>query len=259
MAYIIIVNDDDTLYGSHRERIMQRSTNVNNLIFIVDPVYRNTLDMTDATVLMEYKLPVSKDYKSEYLVLDSERYNDYYLQYKLPLNTKLTSESGKVEIQLTFYYTELDANGNGIGRVRKTSPTTVEIIPIAAWSDIIPDSALSALDQRVLKQDAQIRALADLAEILESKKVDNLVYDKKEDTLHLSSNGTVIGDKVSVREMLDDGVPVVDLNSDSNNNSDKEHGNNCECGCNCGDNVVEFGYSPNTSKPTIKDDNIVEF
>lgn len=241
--YVILVNDDDTLYGSHKERIMQRSKLVDNLVFIVNPIYRNTYDMTNASVLLEYVLPVSRKYDTINLVLSEERYGDGYLQYKLPFNTNLTSEAGKLEMQLTFAYVELDENGNGIQRVRKTSSTVIEIIPITAWSDIIPDSALSALDQRILKQDAQIRALNDLANAFDGNMVDNLVYNAKEETLQLSSKGVGIGDKVSVRDMIDEGIPVVDLNPDNNNGTDTDDKDGCDCDpdCNCIDNnVVEF-------------------
>lgn len=241
--YVILVNDDDTLYGSHKERIMQRSKLVDNLVFIVNPIYRNTYDMTNASVLLEYVLPVSRKYDTINLVLSEERYGDGYLQYKLPFDTNLTSEAGKLEMQLTFAYVELDENGNGIQRVRKTSSTVIEIIPITAWSDIIPDSALSALDQRILKQDAQIRALNDLANAFDGNMVDNLVYNAKEETLQLSSKGVGIGDKVSVRDMIDEGIPVVDLNPDNNNGTDTDDKDGCDCDpdCNCIDNnVVEF-------------------
>ena len=107
--------------------------------------------MTNATIMLEYLLPVSRNYKTEYLALSDERYNNHYLQYKLPFDTKLTSEAGTIELQLTFVYTDIDANGNGIQKVRKTFPTTIEITPISAWSDIIPDAALSSLDQRLIK------------------------------------------------------------------------------------------------------------
>ena len=237
---------------------MQRQKLVNDLIFVVNPIYRNTHDMTDATVMLEYVLPVSREYKTVLLTLSDERYEDY-LQYKLPFDVGLTAQAGSLELQLTFAYTELNENGVGIQRVRKTSSTTIEIIPITAWSDIVPDSALSSIDQRLIKLDASMRAMNDYLDVIDKNKVDNLVYDEKEDVLHLSANGVVVGDKVSVREILDDGVPVVDLNSDSENGSDKEHENNCDCGCDCGDNVVEFGYSPDTSKPTIEDSDIVEF
>lgn len=240
--YIILVNDDDTLYGSHKERVMQRSKLMDNLVFIVDPIYRKTHDMTNASVLLEYVLPCSRKYETINLVLSEERYNDCYLQYKLPFDTNLTSEAGKVELQLTFAYVEMDVNGNTIQRVRKTSPTTIEIIPIAAWSDIIPDSALSALDQRILMQDAQIRALADLANTLDTNKVDNLMYNESDETLQLMAGNKGVGNKVSVRDMLDDGVPIVDLDSESGSDNKDDSDSNCDCGCEGieNNNVVEF-------------------
>lgn len=232
--YVILINDDDSMYGSHKERIMQRSKCVDELVFIANSIYRNKHDMTKASVMLEYVLPVSREYKTEYLTLSNERYKDCFLQYKLPIDTCLTKEAGTIELQLTFAYVEMDANGNCIQRVRKISPTTIEIIPISAWSDLIPDAALGALDQRILMQNAQIKALADLANAFDSNQVDNLVYDEKDETLHLSANGVVIGNKVPVRNMIDDGIPVVDL--DSNFGGDhEEDGGNCE-----DDNVVEF-------------------
>ena len=212
--YVILVNDDDTLYGSHKERIMQRSKLVDNLVFIVDPIYRNVYDMTNASVILEYILPVSRKYETINLVLSEEKYNDCYLQYKLPFDTNLTSEAGSLEMQLTFAYTELDENGNGIQHVRKTSPTIIEIIPISAWSDIIPDSALSALDQRLIKIDAQMRELDEMNKLISDKKADNIKYDEDESSLQLMSGAKEIGDKVILKsgeEDLKDGVPIVDL------------------------------------------------
>lgn len=212
--YTILVCEDNSLYGSHKERIMQRSKLVDELVFIVDPIYKG-IDTTCASVVLEYLLPVSRKYETEYLTLSDEKYDDCFLQYKLPFDTRLTSEAGSVELQLTFAYTDLDENGNDIQRVRKTSTTTIEIIPISAWSDIIPDSALSSLDQRILKLDAQMRGLNDYVEALEGNVtiVDNLIYDDANSTLQLSANGMGVGDKVSVKDMLDEGAPVVDLNS----------------------------------------------
>lgn len=213
--YTILVNDDDTLYGSHKERIMQRQKLVNTLVFIVDPVYRNVHDMTNASVMLEYILPISRKYETVYLNLCDERYDGHFLQYKLPFDTNLTSEHGAVELQLTFAYVEMDESGKSVQRVRKTSSTTIEIIPVSAWSDIVPDSALGGLDQRLIVLNAQMQALNDLANTLESNSVDNLVYDDKNETLQLSAKGVGVGDKVSVKDMLDEGTPVVDINSNS--------------------------------------------
>ena len=48
--YVILVNDDNSLYGSKKERIMQRSKLVNNLVFIVDPIYKGVDMPIDASI-----------------------------------------------------------------------------------------------------------------------------------------------------------------------------------------------------------------
>ena len=270
--YTILVNDENELYGSHKERIMHRSNCVDTLVFIVNPIYKNTHDMTNASVLLEYVLPVSKRYKTEFLELSTERYNDCFLQYKLPFNTALTSEVGDIELSLTFAYVEMNANGDMIQRVRKTSPTTIKILPVSTWADFIPDEALSSLDQRILKLDSQMRGLNDYAETLNTNKADNLMYDNNSDTLQLTANGKGIGDKISVRGMLSDGIPVVNFGSNNGSNEgDCDCGCDCEdnvvefggcdCGCDCENDVVEFGYS-NVEKPELPDedeDNVTLF
>lgn len=260
MPYVILINDENELYGSHKERIMQRSSGVDSLIFVTDYLYKNTYDMTNATVMLEYVLPCSKRYRSEILELSDERYNDCYLQYKLPFTTKLTSEAGKIELQVTFVYADLDVNGKGVQRVRKTSPTTIEIVPISAWSDIIPDELLTPLDQRLMVLSAQTNAINEYIDVLGNNQVDNLVYNDKEETLQLSANGKGIGDKVSVRDMLDDGIPVIDLDSNSgSDNNDNNNNDGCDCGCDCGDNVIEFGNVVIPDQPNNDEDNVVEF
>lgn len=231
--YVILVEQNDELYGSHKERIMEKSKCVDNLVFVVDPIYRNTYDMTNATVMLEYLRPISHKYETEFLTLSDERYNGF-LQYKLPFDTNLTAEHGSLELQLTFIYTDLDANGNGIQRVRKTSPTTIEIISIAAWSDIIPDSALSSLDQRLIKLDSQMRAMNDYQTMLDSTKADNLKYNEDTNELQLLSGNKEIGNKVTLKTAdasLEDGVPVVDFNTASDGDTSTKEED---------DNVVEF-------------------
>ena len=258
--YVILVNDDNTLFASKKERIMQRSKLVDDLWFLVNPVY-NEVDLTDCTVLLEYLLPVSKKYETEILTLAETRYEDH-LKYVLPFDTKLTLEAGRIELQLTFLKVGLNPDGSGSQQVRKTSVGYVDIVPIAAWSDIIPDSALSAIDQRLIKADAQIKQLIDLSEVAGSNAVDNLKYDDEADTLQLMAGEKEIGDKISVRDMLDDGIPVVDMDS-ATGDSNTENNNSCNCGsnCSCEDNVVEFGYyTGNEDAPeNVPDNNVVEF
>ena len=230
MAYIFLLENDNEIFASHREVLMQRSKLVDEVWFLVNPEYKTCEnDMSVFSVILEYILPNSKSYHSLELVQDKEGYKEY-LKYVVPLDSNLSSESGDIQLQLSFIYVGLDADGNGVQKVRKTLPTKLHITPVAAWGDIIPDSALSAIDQRIIKTQAQIKELGYYAEILGENQVNNLAYDDKSETLQLMAGSKEIGSKVSVREIMSDGVPVVDLDSDSGNAPDK----------NDDDNVVEF-------------------
>jgi len=219
MPYTIIVCDDNSLYGSHKEKIMQKEKLFNKLWFLVAPHY-NGFDMSQCTVTMRYTTPISKEMKTEILVLSDEKYEEY-LKYILPIDTCFTKEYGDIELNLTFTMLETDNDSNIIQRVRKTDNHILTITKLPDWDAFVPDSALAAIDQKILKTDAQIRALAELANSLENNvnMVDNLVYDESKDTLQLMAGDKGIGDKVSVRDMLENGVPVVDFNSVSSDNS----------------------------------------
>ena len=256
--YTILVCDDNSLAATRKQRIVQRSKLIDDFEILVNPIY-NGRDLTNCTALLEYVKPVSNEYKIEVLVKSEEGYKEF-ARYILPVDTEFTKEAGSLKMQLSFIYVDIDADGNQVQYVRKTSPTLkVEIVPIDEWFNVIPDGALSSIDQRIIKQDAQLKMMADLVGTMSDNMVDDLKYDEKSDTLQLQSGGYGVGSKISVKEMLDDGIPVVELDSDGD--SDLNHGNNCNCGCNCEDNVVEFGYSENINKPEVPldDDNVVEF
>lgn len=228
--YTILVNEHNELVTTIKERIMQRSKLVDNLHFLVEPMYKG-IDMSDFTVVMEYILPVSREYKTEILVKSDDLYKEQ-LEYMLPFDTCLTKEAGKIEVQLTFSKVSLDADGNAKQQVRKTTPTIITIVPISAWSDIIPDSALGALDQRILMLDAQMNGMNDLVASLYNTHVDDLSYDKDECALQLMANGVGVGSKVSIQNIMEDGIPVVDINGASVPGQDDVTDD--------GDNVVEF-------------------
>ena len=255
MPYTIIVCDDGSLYGSKKRKIMQREKLFNKLQFLV-PQYYNGYDMSRCTVTMRYLRPISREFVTETLVLSDEMYEEY-LKYVLPVDTCFSREWGELELNLTFTMLDVDDNGNVVQRVRKTDNHILTITRLPDWDSVVPDESLSALDQRILKQDAQIKALSDLANILDNNQVDNLVYNSIEDTIRLSSKGKPIGDKVFVRDMLDDGIPVVELGSNSSNKPNTDHNNGCDCGCE--DNVVEFGDYSDTDNNIEDESNVVEF
>ena len=190
--YTILLNESNELITSVRERIMQRSKLVDSLHFLVDPTYKG-IDMSDFTATMEYVMPVSREYKTEALVKSDALYKNK-LEYQLPFDTNLTKEAGKIEVQLTFTKVTLDADGRSKQYVRKTSPTTITIVPITAWSDVIADNALTALDQRLIQVDAMINAANEMTNYLDEAKADNIIVDKETNTIQLTANGMPIGD-----------------------------------------------------------------
>lgn len=233
--YTILINEDNTMTVTQKQRIVQKSKLVDDLHFLVNPIY-NGRDMSAATVLMEYLMPASKKYRSEILVLGNETYKDH-LRYELPVDTQLTEEAGDVEIQITFIYVDMDIDGNIIQRVRKIAPPhKITIIPISAWSDIIPDSALGALDQRIIKIDAQMKALEEMNMQFDESKADDLHYNSNTNELQLTAAGKTIGNPVKLNgcsgEVDEEGVPVVDFGSLSGGGNTNTP--------NVEDNVVEF-------------------
>ena len=225
--YTILVNDDNTLTTSIKERVMQRSKNANTLRFLVNQKYKiddsvlnqienveeiesisivngaGIIDISDCTVIMEYILPISKKLKTIILTKSEQLYKEK-LEYKLPFDTNLTSEPGDIQVQLTFIKVDLNEEGEGFQFVRKTSCTNIHITPIAAWSDIIPDEALDAIDQRIIKTDAQIKALMEASEVTRLEKADNIVLDGDTKELYLTADGEQIGDKVKLSDLGDE-------------------------------------------------------
>lgn len=177
--YTILVNNDDSIRITAKERIIQGSKLVDNLCFLVSPEYKG-YDMRTFTVAVEYLRPESKTSKMEFLKLSDELYNGY-LKYEFPVNSTFTNEAGDVTTRLIFTRVELDSQGESIQVVRRTSEINIYVSPSSDWSATIPDSTLAAFDQRLIMMNAQIRALDELAnrllkqnEELEKKLNDNI-------------------------------------------------------------------------------------
>lgn len=231
-AYVILVNDDNTMTTTQKRRVVQRSKLVDDMWLLANPIY-NGYEMKNFTVSLEYVLPVSRRYRNEILRLSEEDYNGY-LKYLLPFDTTLTEEPGNIELTVTFLLVEIDADGRAIQRVRKVVGTHINIQSATAWSDIIPDDALSALDQRIIMTNAQIKALSEMSDALMSSKADNIKHDKENNTIQLTSAGKEIGNKVSLgvgTGSLEDGIPAVDFSTLSGSGSNPDDSE---------DNVVEF-------------------
>lgn len=212
--YTILVNDDNTLSVTKRDRIMQKSTGFDAVRFLVNPEYKG-YSMAECSLVLRYKMPISQELKTEVLQLSSETYNGF-LQYIIKIDSKLTNEPGDIVCNLSFVMADMDENNNPIARVRKVDSATITINAITDWDALIPDGLLSSLDQRIIVQEKQIKQLAEIALLLDKDKADGLRY--QESLLQLTSNGDPVGNQIYIPSGIEgdypdysNGVPVVDF------------------------------------------------
>lgn len=211
--YTILVTPDDRLITTKRETIMHRSSLVRKLCFLVDPTFAygsETLNMADYVCLLEYKLPISNKYVPVVLTMSEEMYGGK-LQYILAVDSKITSEVGDVQVKLTWMKPEMLANGTFEDHVRKTTSTTITVLPVEQWSDYIASSDLDSIAQMILTNQAYAEQLKLYADYLATTKADGIKYDAETNELSLLGNGEKI-DSVKLEDCeCEDGIPAVDF------------------------------------------------
>lgn len=214
--YTILINEDNSLSVTKRDRIMQKSTGFNAIRFLVEPYYKG-YSMADCAVTLRYKTPITQQLYSETLTLTPQTYNGF-LQYIIDVDSKLTHEPGDIICNITFTLVETKEDGTPIARVRKVNDAAITINAITDWDALIPDGLLSSLDQRIIVQEKQIKQLAEVAIALDKQKADGLSYDKS--MLQLTANGYPIGNEVYVPSGIEgdypdfsDGIPVIDFSA----------------------------------------------
>lgn len=234
--YTILVTPEDKLIATNRETIMHRSSLVRKLCFLVDPTFtygNEELNMADYVCILEYRLPISNKYTPLVLTASEEMYSGK-LQYVLAVDSKITSEVGDVQLKLTWTKPEMLASGSFNDHVRKTTSTTITVLPVEQWSDYIATSDLDNIVQMILTNQAQGEQLKLYADYLSTTKADRLQYNTETNELSLMSNGQKLN-TVTLEDscQCDDGVPVVEF---SEAGSDSSSGSNDDVY----NNVVEF-------------------
>ena len=214
--YTILINKNNTLTTSNRTNIMHRSSMVDSLRVLVDPYYEfndvTTLDMSEFICTMEYVLPVSRQYTTEILIPQSELYKER-LDYRLPVDTKITSEAGDVEVKFVFTKLEMLDDGTMKPRVRKTSSTIVKIIPVETWSDYIPDANLDSIAKLMLELQGKIEEEKAYAEMIVATKADGIAKDETTNEIYLTAQGKEIGTRITDSDTVidEEGIPTVDF------------------------------------------------
>ena len=213
--YTILVKSDDTLITTNRETIMHRSSLVRKLRFLVDPtltVGNEVFNMADFVCILEYVIPYTRKYSPVVLTPSEELYKEK-LEYVLDVDTDITSVAGEVQLKLMWTKPEMLASGDFRSCVRKTTSTTINVLPIEQWSDYVADANLDSIAQMILTNQAQTEQLKLYADYLMMSKADNIKYDAETNELSLMGDGKKLS-SVTLEESdcnCDEGVPAVDF------------------------------------------------
>lgn len=207
--YTLIVNQDNTIITSIKERIVQRSK-LYDKVHILIPTEHRGMDMSDFDVTMFYELPVSKEKYSLSLIRQSDIYKSNFFEYIIPADTWLTKEAGSINFYLTFSKVEM-SDSQPVQYVGKATGGIIEIASCDDWGSALADGLLQTVDQRIIQMqmlakqmDEQAQTLYDLYD----NKADGLSYE--DNMLQLTSNGKGIGNKVT----FDGGSGDCDHNDD---------------------------------------------
>lgn len=191
--YTFVITDENFPKTTVRKRIIEGSSLVDRIRFLVFPVYLNE-NMNDYKVTLEYITPITKTVTKENLILLNDTYKEY-LQYVLPVDTNMTSEAGKVRLKLTFENDKIDDEGVITRYIRRTDSATLNIVPQEIFSEgKIPESDLNIFKQRLNDIENDVEKLADT-------KADNIIL--TEDGVQLTSNKQIIGDTVEINNLSD--------------------------------------------------------
>ena len=199
--YTILINNDNHPITTKKDRIIQFNNMPGELRFLVYPMYEKEL-MKDYSVYLEFITPNTKTLYRENLILSEDTYREY-LQYDLTPDTSLTSEFGRVMLRVLFTTDKQLDDGSIVRYIRRTRSTPVDIYQpdnFGLSDDLIPDSDVNLLNQRLSQIENQITELS-------IGKADNLyLFDGG---LTLQSNNVNIGnviDKTSLANAVIDGA-----------------------------------------------------
>lgn len=232
MIHTILINGDNTITKSMVSNIMHRSSNVDSLRILVDPVYIDQygdLNMAECVCLMECVSPISREY-TPIVLTSSEALYKNKLEYIIPIDIRFTKEVGDFEFKFIFTKIEMLSDGSFRERSRKTLSSSLQILPVEQWSEYIPDANLDSIAQMILTNQAQMEQLRDYANYLHMSKADTISYNKDTNELSIGTSGRKL-DSVILEEFdIESGVPVVEFSSNEPESPSVDEVNN----------VVEF-------------------
>lgn len=190
--YTILITKDNTVIATEKEAIMEKSSLVDTLQFLVEKEY-NGFDMAEFQLVIQGYLPISHEIQVEQLELVDNNYKDLYYAYQLPVHTGITKEPGNLLYSLSFIKSEIDPNtGKVTNYVRNIAQGDINIHPISNWF-APPDTALTQLNQILLANQQAISALRNVANQIQDNAPEDIIINSQTEEIYLTNDGKRVG------------------------------------------------------------------
>ena len=144
--YTLKITDENTVVTTVKESIVERSNYVDKIQIVTSKMYREQIDMSDTTVYMKYKLPVSDKIKMTQLIINNLEYEQNYIQYLIP-------------VSFTFLKLVANEDGTYTSYIRKTTSGVIHITPLVQFDKYEPSELFTEIDQRLLAMEGMIKDL----------------------------------------------------------------------------------------------------
>lgn len=180
--YIIKMNNDKSLLTTQKTHIYRGEKDIDIIRFLIPQTYGGK-DMSACRLFVRYVLPNGSGY-SEELAMSYEPYKTYY-SYELVVSSRITYESGTLEMWLTA----IDPDNNII---LKSGTVQLEI-------EKHPDITGSLSEEDSDQLDA---IEAELARI-DREKADDWIYFDDDFEMQLLADGSPIGTRMNVKDIRD--------------------------------------------------------
>lgn len=200
--YTLKINDDNTVTTTVKETLIERSNYVDKIQIVTSKLYREQIDMSDATLYMKYKLPVSNKIKLTQLTVNDLAYETNYIQYLIPVDAALTAEAGDIEVSFTFLKLVANDDGTYTSYIRKTTSGVIHITPLVQFDKYEPSELFTEIDQRLLVMEGMIKDLDAQNKAAYEGMVKDIRLDTEGRKLTLTDrNGDDTGEGVKVKDL----------------------------------------------------------
>lgn len=200
--YTLKITDENTVVTTVKESIVERSNYVDKIQIVTSKLYREQIDMTDTTVYMKYKLPISNKIKMTQLIPNDLAYEQNYIQYLISVDAGLTAEAGDIEVSFTFLKLIANEDKSYTSYIRKTTSGVIHITPLVQFDKYEPSEMFTEIDQRLLVMEGMIKDLDAQNKAAYEGMVKDIRLDTDERKITLTDrNGDDTGDGIVVKNL----------------------------------------------------------